>query len=116
MRLTALILLSLLIPPFLAGQASYEGQAVGAVDLASAPSIDVDNLRPLVEIKPGQPYSENKIQDSVQALKKTGRFKSVAVEVKPETSGLRVIFVLEPAYYYGVVSFPGSRSFSRRSP
>ena len=57
-------------------------------------------------------YSEKKVQDSVEALKKTGQFKNVEVEIKPETNGLRVILVLEPAYYYGVLNFPGSRGFS----
>jgi outer membrane protein insertion porin family len=113
MRMTGSILVFLLMSPFfLLGQASYEGQPVSSVDLTSDPSIDVDNLRGLVTIKPGEPYSEQKVQQSIEALKKTGQFKNVDVEVKPEPEGLRVILVLEPAYYYGVLTFPGSGRFS----
>jgi outer membrane protein assembly factor BamA len=112
MRWTAPILAFLFASSFLLGQASYDGQPVGTVDLTSDPSIGIDELRPLVVIKPGDLYSETKVQDSVEALKKSGQFKNVEVEVKPETNGLRVILVLEPAFYYGVLTFPGSRAFS----
>ena len=113
MRMTASILVFLLMSSFfLVGQASYEGQPVGSVDLSSDPSVDIDSLRGLVTIKPGELYSEQKVQQSIEALKKTGQFKNADVEVKPETEGLRVILVLEPAYYYGVLTFPGSRGFS----
>ena len=113
MRMTASILLFLLMASlFLRGQASYEGQPVSSVDLTSDPSIDVDNLRGLVTIKAGELYSEQKIQQSIEALKKTGQFKNVDIEVRPEPDGLRVVLVLEPAYYYGVLTFPGSRGFS----
>ena len=112
MRRTAPILAFLLTASFLFGQASYEGQPVSAVDLTSDPSVDIESLRGLVALKPGESYSEKKVQHSVEVLKKTGQFKNVEVEVKPETDGLRVILVLEPAYYYGVLNFPGSRGFS----
>src|ERR1700758_3323209 len=87
--------------------ASYEGQPVAAVDLVTDPSIDVQDLRHLVQQTPGQPYSNQKIQATVQALDQTGIFKKIDVEVKPEAAGLQVIFVMEPAYYYGITKFPG---------
>jgi outer membrane protein insertion porin family len=93
-------------------QASYEGQPVSEVQVVSAPNVEVESLRPLVEQKSGEPYSEKKIQDTVAALKATGRFKEVEVQVKPDPSGLRITMVLEPAYYYGVLTFPGVREFS----
>lgn len=93
--------------------ASYEGQPVGSVDLVTDPSINVQDLRRLVEQRPGQPYSNQKVQASIQALERTGIFKKVEVQVKPEASGLDVMFVMEPAYYYGVTKFPGAeKTFS----
>ena len=112
MRWTAPILIFFFSCSFMLGQASYEGQPIGSVDLTSDPAVDIDSLRQLVSVKPGEPYSAAKIQESIAALKKDGQFKNVEVEIKPEPSGLRVILVLEPAYYYGVLSFPGSRTFS----
>jgi len=88
--------------------ASYDGQPVGAVDLVTDPSIDVQDLRRLVAQKPGEPYSNQKIQASIQALERLGIFKKVEEQVKTEASGLYVMFVMEPAYYYGVTKFPGA--------
>lgn len=101
-----------LIPPLFTQvpTASYEGQPVGKVDLVTDPTINVQDLRRLVAQKPGEPYSNQKIQASVQALEQTGIFKKVEIQVKPEVSGLHVLFVMEPAYYYGVTKFPGAEN------
>jgi outer membrane protein insertion porin family len=88
--------------------ASYEGQPVATVELVTDPSIDVQNLRPLVQQKPTEPYSNQKVQTTIQALERTGIFKRVDVEVQPEPAGLHVIFAMEPTYYYGITKFPGA--------
>jgi outer membrane protein insertion porin family len=90
------------------GQVSYNGQMVHMVELVSAPSLDTGNLRRLVQQQSHQPYSEDKVQATKAALERTGMFHSVRVEVRPEVEGLRVMFVLEPAFYYGLVRFPGA--------
>ncbi len=36
-----------------------------------------------------------------------GKFTRVSVEVNPEAEGLRVTFILEPAFYIGMIDFPG---------
>lgn len=90
-----------------APQAAYEGQNVSAVSLIANPH---RNLAPLVSVvtqKAGEPYSQDKIDASAQALQKAGGFPKVNVNVVPEVAGLRVNFLLEPAYYLGVVDFPG---------
>ena len=94
-------------------QAVYEGQKVAVVDLISKPVTDVEALRPLVVQKAGEPYSHEKVKDSVAALEKTRQFTTVDVLVKPEAAGLRVVFVMEPTFYIGLISFPGaSRTFN----
>jgi outer membrane protein insertion porin family len=92
----------------LASQVTYEGQMVSSVNLVSDPRHDVEVFRPLVKQGAKEPYSEQKIQASVAALNKTSRFSKVSVSVEPEAAGLRVSFVLEPAYYVGVLEFPGA--------
>lgn len=89
-------------------QVSYEGQPVAIVDLSAAPAVNVNALRPLVEQKQGEPYSTAKVQESVAALQETGQFTGVKAEVEPTAGGLRVLFVLEPAYYVGMINFPGA--------
>jgi outer membrane protein assembly factor BamA len=87
---------------------SYEGQNTSAVSLIANPHRDLQPLVQLVTQKAGQPYSEKKIDESRQALQDTGLFHKVEVSIVPEVAGLHVNFVLEPAYYIGIVKFPGS--------
>lgn len=87
---------------------NYEGENVTAIDLASRPEADVEYLRALIVQKPEQPYSNAKIQQSIAAVMATKEFTSARVEVSPENDGLRLTFVLEPAYYLGLVQFPGA--------
>jgi outer membrane protein insertion porin family len=87
---------------------NYEGEKVTAIDLASRPEADVDYLRALLLQQVGQPYSNMKVQQSIAAMMATGEFSSVKVQVTPENGGLRLLFILEPAYYLGLVQFPGA--------
>jgi outer membrane protein insertion porin family len=89
-------------------QSVYEGQTVGAIDLIGNPHRDMEPLRPLVVQKAGEPYSQAKVQASIAALEHTGLFPKVEVNVVPDPSGLRLNFLLEPAYYLGIIDFPGA--------
>jgi outer membrane protein insertion porin family len=89
-------------------QAIYEGQSVSAIGLIGNPHRDMEPLRALVDQKAGQPYSEAKIEASIAALRGTGQFAKVEVNVVPDVAGLRLNFLLEPAYYLGMVTFPGA--------
>src|SRR5262249_14614263 len=70
--------------------------------------ISVDSVRPLVQQKAGEPYSSEKVNNTIAALEKTGRFTKVQLEVKPEAEGLHLTFTLEPALYFGLLRFPGA--------
>lgn len=87
---------------------SYEGQKVTTVELAGHPDLNTQKLIPLLAQKPGEPYSQAKVDQSIAALKNSGRFKAVQLEVRPEAEGIRVLFVLEPAIYFGIYQFPGA--------
>jgi len=89
----------------------YEGQTVTAIDLVANPHRDTEPLRSVITQKIGQPYSHDKIAESVLALEKAGKFPKVTAQVIPDPSGLRVSFILEPAYRLGIVDFS---VFSRR--
>ena len=86
----------------------YEGLNVSTIDLVAQPLIDAEGLRPLVAQKPDTPYSTAEIQKTAAALQATGKFTKVEVEVNPETNGLRVTFILEPAFCVGMIHFPGA--------
>jgi outer membrane protein insertion porin family len=91
---------------------SYEGQAVAAVELAGQPGLDADALQPLLAQKAGEPFSKTKIDQTVGALKTSGKAKEVEVEIRPQPDGIRVMFVLQPAIYFGIYSFPGAGRFA----
>jgi len=92
---------------------SYEGQQVAAVDLVANPKISVESLRPLVQQPTGEPYSSSKVAETISALQGTGRFSKVEVDVKPDSDGLKVTFLLEPALCFGIFDFQGAtKTFS----
>lgn len=91
---------------------SYEGQRVAAVDVIANPKMSVDAVRPLVQLKPGEPYDSRKVNATIDALKKTGNFSKVEIGVKPDAAGLHVTFTLEPALYFGIFGFPGAKQFT----
>jgi len=84
---------------------------VSAVGLIANPHRDLTGLWPVVTLKAGEPYSQKKIEESSAALQKAGNFEKVSVNVDPEVAGLRVSFLLEPAYYLGLVDFPGTAKY-----
>ena len=59
--------------------------------------------------KSGQPFSKDKVNQSAAALKTAGNFQQVQIEVTAESNGVRVVFVLEPAIYFGIFQFSGTK-------
>ncbi len=87
----------------------FEGRKVSSVDVAIRPQItDVTPFRKLIQQKAGAPFSMKAIRDSVEALQKTKLFSQVQVQITPEISGVKVLFLLQPAYFVGLISFPGA--------
>ena len=94
-------------------QSLYAGQNVSAVALIANPHRNLEPLWTVVTQKAGEPYSQERIEDSAAALKRTGGFPKVDVNVVPEINGLRINFLLEPSYYLGIVKFTGAaKAFS----
>jgi outer membrane protein insertion porin family len=89
-------------------QAVYDGQNVDAVDLIGNPHRDLTPLFAVVVQRAHERYSQAKVEASIRALQKAGGFLKVTVQIVPDTTGLRLDFLLEPAYYIGVVNFPGA--------
>ncbi|MCU1239780.1 MAG: outer membrane protein [Candidatus Acidoferrum typicum] len=90
----------------------FEGRTVFKVDIAASPVMNVNAFRPLIKQKEREPFSMAAIRESVAALQKTALFSQVQVKVEPEQSGLHVTFLLQPAFYVGMVFFPGANAFS----
>lgn len=84
---------------------SYEGQKVSSVELAGRPDLNVKELQQLVTQSQGAPYLQKNIDESIAALKKAGNFTDVQLDVLPQSNGLEVLLVLQPAMYFGVFDF-----------
>ncbi len=91
--------------------ASYDGQPVTAIDIAGRPDLKVSQFHSDLAQQPGQPFDKQKIDRTAANLKTAGKFQNVRVQVEPEAKGLRVLFVIEPAVYYGIFQFPGAERF-----
>src|SRR5262249_12792325 len=87
---------------------SYEGQRVMSVELAGQPGLDPKTLMPLLAQKEGEPFSQAKVDQSIAALKRSGKAREIELEVRPQAQGIRLLFILQPAVSFGIYEFPGS--------
>jgi outer membrane protein insertion porin family len=87
---------------------SYEGQTVSSVEIAGRPDIDSEKLKSLLAQKEGEPFSRAKVDESIAALKATGQFQDVQLQIVPDIRGVRVLLVIQPGLYFGVYRFPGA--------
>jgi outer membrane protein insertion porin family len=90
---------------------SYEGQNVTAIEIAGRPGLDTSQLTPLFQQHAGAPFSKAQVDASIAALKSTGKFSEVQLQVEPEANGVRVLLILEPAIWFGIFEFPGAERF-----
>jgi outer membrane protein insertion porin family len=91
----------------------FEGSPVSRIDIAVRPSEDPAQVRALIRQEQGKPFSMDAIRSSVAALQQTGKFTQVQVSLEPQATGLRVLFILQPVYNVGLISFPGAtKAFS----
>jgi outer membrane protein insertion porin family len=91
---------------------SYEGQNVSSVEIAGRPELKTSDFTSLLVQRRGQPFAKAKVDQTAAALKAAGKFDDVRVEADPEPNGVRVLFVLEPAVYFGIFEFPGAEQFA----
>ena len=90
---------------------SYERQNVTAIEVAGRPDLDISKLTPLFPQHAGEPFSRQKIDQSIAALKSAGKFNEVQLQVDPEADGVRVLMIVEPAVWFGIFEFPGAERF-----
>ena len=87
---------------------SYQGQNVSSVEIGGDPSLDTAKLLPLLPLKAGEQFSQEKANESIAALQDTGKFKGVQLRVVPDIKGVRVLLVVQPGIYFGMYKFHGA--------
>jgi outer membrane protein assembly factor BamA len=90
---------------------AYDGQKVSSVELAGRTGPDDQDLTSLFEQHAGDPFDRDKVKRTIAAIKATGRFQDVQLDVIPDIEGVRVLLVLQPGLYFGIYEFPGSKNF-----
>jgi outer membrane protein insertion porin family len=80
---------------------------VAFVRLVASPTVNLQPLRHLVTLKPHQSFSLAKAKASGLALRSAGHFTQVDLRIIPTADGLHVVFLLQPVYYLGVITFNG---------
>ena len=91
---------------------SYDGQKVVSVTIAGRPDLSTAQFESLFVQKPGTPFSEQSVRQTVAALESKGHAEKIHVQVDPQADGLRVLLVLQPAVYFGIFEFPGAERFA----
>ena len=89
-------------------EAGFEGQQVSSVEIAARPDVNLDEIRRLIKQQPAAPFSAEAMRESVAALQQTHLFTQVQVSLEPQQNGLRVLFILQPADYIGIIEFEGT--------
>ncbi|WP_162601096.1 outer membrane protein assembly factor [Occallatibacter savannae] len=82
-----------------------------SVEIAGRPDLKTSDFQSKFAQKEGQPFAREKVEATAAALRETGRFQKVRIQVEPLSNGLRVLYVLEPAVWYGIFQFPGAERY-----
>ena len=90
---------------------AYEGQKVSSIALAGRPDFDTSRCPQCFVQAAGQPFSLEKVEQTADALKNAGHFSHVDIQAEPDAIGVHIVFVLEPAVYFGIFTFPGAKHF-----
>jgi outer membrane protein assembly factor BamA len=90
---------------------AYEGQNVASIEIAGQPDVRPEQYESLFVQKAGQPFSKDLVNKTADAIKAQGKVSGVRIQVDPDANGVRVLFVLEPAVYFGIYQFPGAANF-----
>ena len=94
----------------LAQAPAVEAPRIGDVTYEGA---DVESVRALVGVQPGQPLDARDLRDAIRALHASARFSRVAAYAEPMADGrIRIVFVLTPIEKLASVTFMGHKAFA----
>ena len=91
---------------------SYEGQNVTSIEIAGRPESSTSQFSSLFVQKVDTPFARDAVDKTAAALKATGKFDEVQIQVDPQPNGVRILYILEPAIYFGLFQFPGAERFA----
>jgi outer membrane protein insertion porin family len=105
-----LFVLSLISPVY---SADFSGLPVTTIELKDdhgAAWPNPEKLMPLLEVKPGAPFSEKDVRAGLEYLYLKGLFKDVRVDAFPDAGGVRIEYTLIPVTIVQKVVVRGNRN------
>ena len=92
-------------------QSQWEGRPVLSVlqqpEEPGEEALDAATFQELVTQKAGQPYSAQRIRESIERLYDTGRFSDIRVDAEDSSQGITLRFLTRGRYFIGVVRVSG---------
>jgi len=79
------------------------------------PLHDRDSLLPLLETRPGSPFSREAVRKSISYLYLGGKFHDVRVEAFPDKDGVRLVYTLFPVIIVERIVLRGNHSLPNRT-
>ena len=86
----------------------FAGRTVSKVEIGLAPNKNAALARSLIQQEAGKPLSLDAIAQSVAALQKHEEYRRVQLSISPDAKGVRLVFLIQPVYRIGLISFPGA--------
>jgi len=91
---------------------SYEGQNVTSIEIAGRLESGASQFSSLFVQKTSTPFARDAVDKTAAALKATGKFEEVQIQIDPQPNGVRILYILEPAICFGLFQFPGAERFA----
>jgi outer membrane protein insertion porin family len=96
-----------------AASEAASGSKVVSLSYSAEGPVDAAEIGRLVEIRPGQPLTDQQTGATIRNLYATGRFADVQIETAPEGDGVAVVVRLVRSYQIRPLRFHGTKGISR---
>jgi outer membrane protein assembly complex protein YaeT len=105
--LTLAAMLCLALPAYPQQFQQFEGRPVRQIRIPAVPPTGEQRLVQLLPLKAGEPYTAQRVRDSIQELYATDRFFDIQVDAVPFEDGVAVTFLTTINYFVGGVFVEG---------
>jgi len=92
--------------------ATLQGKTISSIEFSVQGQPPDYDLKRLVAIRPGDPFSQRAVREAMKALYDEGLGRDVAVDAVEEKGGVRLTFTIVPTELVTTVSVEGNRSLS----
>lgn len=92
---------------------AFSGKVIAAINIEGNKSIGVATILSKIKTRVGQEYRQNIISDDLKRLYNTGYFSDVRVDRRLETTGLKVVIIVEEKPIVDEITFSKIKYFNK---